>query len=53
MNKKSKLILLISEKSNKYGNLLIEFMDEYKLNCLKDSTEKQLSEFIQAKIGEI
>lgn len=44
---KDKLISVISNSSDHYGNKLIEFMNRYKLNNLAEATPKQLKEFIK------
>lgn len=45
-SEKSKLIRYISDRSNRYGDKLIEFMDTYNLMKLQDATEAQLYDFI-------
>lgn len=45
-SEKSKLIRYISDRSNRYGDKLIEFMDTYNLVKLQDATEAQLYDFI-------
>ena len=44
---KSELIEKISKASNMYGDLLVAFMDKYKLQSLKDATVAQLTEYIK------
>lgn len=43
---KSKLIRYISERSDRYGDKLLEFMDIYRLNNLQSATVAQLTEYI-------
>lgn len=42
----TRLICIISARSNRYGNLLIDFMERYGLSCLMEATEAQLNEYI-------
>ena len=44
---KSELIEKISKASNMYGDLLVDFMDKYKLLSLKDASVEQLTEYIK------
>lgn len=46
---KNEMIKMISNKSDKHGNYLMEFMDKFKLTCLADASEKQLEKFIKDK----
>ncbi|KIR03440.1 hypothetical protein P261_02255 [Lachnospiraceae bacterium TWA4] len=47
---KDELIKIIANASKTNNHeLLIEFLDEYKLHGLKDATEKQLRQFIREK----
>lgn len=46
---KDKMINIISENSDKYGNLLIEFMESNNLNNLQESNLNQLVDFIKTK----
>lgn len=41
-----RLIRIISARSDRYGNLLIDFMEHYGLSCLMEATEAQLNEYI-------
>lgn len=45
--KQSQLIQIISDRSDRYGNMLLDFMSKYNLMCLKDATVEQLSEYIK------
>lgn len=45
--KTDKLINVISRSSSRYGDKLLDFMDQYKLNGLKDARAKQLEEYIK------
>lgn len=47
ISEKSKYIRLISSASNKYkyGNKLLDMMDCYKVNSLKELTEEQVKEY--------
>lgn len=47
--KQSQLIQIISDRSDRYGNMLLDFMSTYNLMCLKDATVEQLSEYIKNK----
>jgi len=42
-----RLIKVISKSSSRYGDKLLDFMDQYKLNGLKDANAKQLEEYIK------
>ena len=42
-----RLIKIISRSSSRYGDKLLDFMDQYKLNGLKDANAKQLEEYIK------
>ncbi|MEG1562858.1 MAG: hypothetical protein RR365_03905 [Bacteroides sp.] len=44
--RKTRLIRIISARSDRYGNLLIDFMEHYGLSCLMDATEGQFTEYI-------
>lgn len=44
---KDELIQIISNKSNRYGDKLLAFMDKYSLDNLQQATIPQLKEFIQ------
>lgn len=46
---KSRLISIISNASNKYGDKLVDFMDKYNLYNLQSATEEQLQEYIEEK----
>jgi len=46
---KSRLISIISNASNKYGDKLVDFMDNYNLYNLQSATEEQLQEYIEEK----
>ena len=41
ISEKSKYIRLISSASNKYGNKLLDMMDCYKVNSLKELTKNK------------
>lgn len=43
------LIETISRAGDRYGNLLLKFMERYGLKCLADATAEQLSAFIEAE----
>ncbi|WP_195376952.1 hypothetical protein [Anaerotruncus rubiinfantis] len=45
----ARLINIISEAGDRYGNLLLKFMERYGLNCLKDATRDQLYAFVEAE----
>lgn len=45
--KTDRLIKIISRSSSRYGDKLLDFMDQYKLNGLKDARAKQLEEYIK------
>jgi hypothetical protein len=45
--RKDQLIKIISRSSSRYGDKLLDFMDQYKLNRLKDANAKQLEEYIK------
>lgn len=45
----SDYISVISRASDRYGNLLIEFLEAYSLNGLREATEEQLKQFIHKK----
>lgn len=47
ISEKSKYIRLISRASNKYGNKLLDVMDCYKVNSLKELTEEQVKEYYE------
>jgi hypothetical protein len=42
----TRLIRIISARSDHYGNLLLDFMERYGLSCLMEATETQLTEYI-------
>lgn len=42
-------IRLISEKSNRYGDKLIELMEELHVNCLALVTQEQAKEFYEKR----
>ncbi|MDD3571221.1 MAG: hypothetical protein PHY44_08995 [Lachnospiraceae bacterium] len=46
MNEESKLIQVISQASSQYGDLLLDFMNEYGLVGLNEATVEQLQQFI-------
>ena len=43
---KDELIQVISSRSSRYGDKLIDFMDRYSLYCLQDATVQQLREYV-------
>lgn len=45
--KTDKLIKIISKSSSRYGDKLLDFMNQYKLDALKDTSAKQLEEYIK------
>ena len=45
--KTDRLIKIISKSSSRYGDKLLDFMEQYKLNGLKDASKKQLEEYIE------
>ena len=47
ISEKSKYIRLISSASNKYGNKLLDMMDCYKVNNLKELTEELTEEQVK------
>lgn len=46
-DKTSALIRIISEVSDRYGDKLVLFMEQYGLTGLNEATPEQLSEFIE------
>ena len=44
-------IKLLSEQSNKYGDLLIELMDYHNVMSLRDITNEMAKEFYDRRIG--
>ena len=44
--KRDELIKFISEHGDRYGSILVEFMEKYHLHALKHANRKQLQEFI-------
>ncbi len=44
---KVKLIRYISERSDWYGNRLIDFMKQYNVHNLTEATSKQLKEYVK------
>lgn len=48
-DEKTKLIRLLSSAGDRYGNVLISFMDRYGLQGLTEATEAQLREFAAAR----
>ena len=50
ISEKSKYIRLISKASNKYGNKLLDMMDCYKVNNLKELTEEQVNEYYERNV---
>ena len=42
-------IALLSERGDRYGSLLLEFLERYGLNGLYQATADQLREFCRAK----
>ena len=50
ISEKSKYIRLISSASNKYGNKLLDMMDCYKVNNLKELTEEQVKEYYERNV---
>ena len=54
-NEKNKLVHYISERSSRYGDKLLEFMDKYHITNLQEATVAQLREFagvMQAQINQ-
>ena len=47
MTSRDKLITIISRSSNRYGDKLLDFMEQYKLRGLKDAKTTQLKEYIK------
>lgn len=45
--KQSQLIQIISDRSDRYGNMLLDFMSQYNLMSLREATVEQLSEYIK------
>lgn len=45
--KQSQLIQIISDRSDRYGNMLLDFMSTYNLMSLREATVEQLSEYIK------
>lgn len=43
---KSALIEVLSKAGDRYGDILVAFMERYSLQGLKDATEYQLREFV-------
>lgn len=50
ISEKSKYIRLISRALNKYGNKLLDVMDCYKVNSLKELTEEQVKEYYERNV---
>lgn len=50
ISEKIKYIRLISSASNKYGNKLLDMMDCYKVNSLKELTEEQVKEYYERDV---
>lgn len=50
MTNKDRLIQQISDMGDKYGNKLIQFLNEYGLVSLLEATEEQLQEFINKEL---
>lgn len=50
ISEKSKYIRLIFRASNKYGNKLLDVMDCYKVNSLKELTEEQVKEYYERNV---
>ena len=48
---KSKLIQYISDRSDRYGDKLLEFMDLYHLHNLQSATVAQLREYINTHLS--
>lgn len=46
----SQLIEIISSQGDRYGDKLLDFMETYKLICLKDATIEQLQEYISTRL---
>jgi len=46
-DQKDRFIKVISKSSSRYGDKLLDFMEQYKLNGLKDANAKQLEEYIK------
>lgn len=44
-----RLIRIISGAGDRYGNLLIKFMERFGLNCLADAKPEQLRAFVEAE----
>ena len=40
-------IKILSKESDKYGNILIQMMDRYDANNLRDMSEEQVKEFYE------
>lgn len=45
----SELIEIISRAGDRYGSLLLKFMERYKLHCLREATVEQLLAFVEAE----
>lgn len=50
MDRKDRLIEIISASSDRRGDLLLELMDQYGLWCIREATEEQLREFIEERM---
>lgn len=46
---KEQLITIISAAGDRYGNLLLKFMDRFGLNCLAEAEVEQLAAFVEAE----
>jgi len=44
---KDRLIKIISKSGNRYGDKLLDFMEQYKLSGLNKANTKQLEEYIK------
>ena len=45
----SDYISVISKASDRYGDLLLEFLETYSLHGLREATDEQLKQFIHKK----
>lgn len=48
---KDELIMYLSERSDRYGDKLVEFMDNYHLISLQEATVEQLREYVDKLNG--
>jgi len=47
ITQRDRMIKVISKSSSKYGDKLLDFMEQYKLSGLQDASIEQLKEYIK------